>query len=121
MPEPSSNLLARCISIDLEVDPSSARVFAFAAVKGNQSEPLIFRGGDPAPALQRLDAFVSGYDYLIGHNILRFDLPHLVALRPRLAALGKSPIDTLWINPLAFPRNPYHHLVKHYHDGRLQT
>src|SRR5690606_37498656 len=29
--------------------------------------------------------------------------------------------DTLWLNPLAFPRNPYHHLVKHYHDGRLQA
>lgn len=33
----------------------------------------------------------------------------------------RSPIDTLWLNPLAFPRNPYHHLVKHYHDGRLAT
>ena len=32
-----------------------------------------------------------------------------------------APIDTLWLNPLAFPRNPYHHLVKHYHDGRLAT
>lgn len=29
-----------------------------------------------------------------------------------------APIDTLWLNPLAFPRNPYHHLVKHYQDGR---
>ncbi len=23
------------------------------------------------------------------------------------------------LNPLAFPRNPYHHLVKHYQDGQL--
>jgi len=30
-------------------------------------------------------------------------------------------IDTLWLNPLAFPRNPYHHLVKHFQDGRLQV
>lgn len=28
-------------------------------------------------------------------------------------------IDTLWLNPLAFPKNPYHRLVKHYQDGRL--
>jgi ATP-dependent DNA helicase RecQ len=35
--------------------------------------------------------------------------------------LGAAPIDTLWLNPLAFPRNPYHHLVKHYQDGRLQA
>ena len=30
-------------------------------------------------------------------------------------------MDTLWLNPLAFPRNPYRHLVKHYQDGRLQA
>ncbi|TCS59610.1 ATP-dependent DNA helicase RecQ [Primorskyibacter sedentarius] len=36
-----------------------------------------------------------------------------------MAKLAEAPIDTLWLNPLAFPRNPYHHLVKHYHDGRL--
>ena len=41
-------------------------------------------------------------------------------MRPRLAKLAEAPIDTLWLNPLAFPRNPYHHLVKHYHDGRLR-
>ena len=26
----------------------------------------------------------------------------------------------MWLNPLAFPRNPYHHLVKHYQDGQLK-
>ncbi|TIX77183.1 MAG: ATP-dependent DNA helicase RecQ, partial [Mesorhizobium sp.] len=46
---------------------------------------------------------------------------HLVAVRPGLANIFRSPIDTLWLNPLAFPRNPYHHLVKHYLDGRLQA
>ena len=35
--------------------------------------------------------------------------------------LAKPPIDTLWLNPLAFPRNPYHRLVKHYQDGRLKA
>ena len=29
-------------------------------------------------------------------------------------------MDTLRLNPLAFPRNPYHYLVKHYQDGSLQ-
>ena len=28
-------------------------------------------------------------------------------------------VDTLRLNPLAFPRHPYHHLVKHYKDGGL--
>ncbi len=73
------------------------------------------------PALDRLETASADVDHLIGHNILRHDLPHLAAARPRLAKLTRSPIDTLWLNPLAFPRNPYHHLVKHYHDGRLQA
>ena len=29
-------------------------------------------------------------------------------------------MDTLHLSPLAFPSNPYHHLVKHYQDGRLK-
>ena len=29
-------------------------------------------------------------------------------------------VDTLWLNPLAFPRNPYHRLVKHYQEGQLK-
>ncbi len=70
-------------------------------------------------ALDRLEADLGDTRHLIGHNILLHDLPHLAAMRPMLARLAEAPIDTLWLNPLAFPRNPYHHLVKHYHDGRL--
>ena len=29
-------------------------------------------------------------------------------------------MDTLRLNPLAFPRNPYHYLVKHYQDGQIR-
>ncbi len=114
-------LLGNCVSLDLEVDPRTARLFAFAAVRTGDGEVCRHSGGDFGPALVRLEAFCEGADHLIGHNILRHDLPHLVAQRPRLTAMGRSVIDTLWLNPLAFPRNPYHHLVKHYHDGRLQA
>ncbi len=82
---------------------------------------MAWRGGGLAAALDRLEAFCGQADHLVGHNILRHDLPHLVANRAALARLGASVVDTLWLNPLAFPRNPYHHLVKHYHDGRLQS
>ena len=111
--------LAACVSIDLEVDPKFARLFAFAAVRGEAA--LVHKGGPLEAALDRLNALCDGAAHLVGHNILRHDLPHLVANRARLAGLGTAPIDTLWLNPLAFPRNPYHHLVKHYHDGRLQV
>ncbi len=71
--------------------------------------------------METLEKRAGAYRHLIGHNIIRFDLPHLVANRPNLSRLGQAPIDTLWLNPLAFPRNPYHHLVKHHHDGRLNA
>jgi ATP-dependent DNA helicase RecQ len=35
-------------------------------------------------------------------------------LAPRLALHDKPVVDTLYLSPLAFPENPYHHLVKDY-------
>ena len=121
MPEASDKFLTRCVSVDLEVDPRTARIFAFAAVRHDLAQPIVSGKGDFGNALDLLEETLADTDYLIGHNILRHDLPYLVASRSRLAALVKGPIDTLWLNPLAFPRNPYHHLVKHYQDGRLQA
>ena len=114
-----AQFLSCCVSVDLEVDPKSARLFAFAAVRGDAA--LVHNRGALEPALDRLEAFCDRAAHLIGHNILRHDLPHLVANRTRLVGLGAAPVDTLWLNPLAFPRNPYHHLVKHYQDGRLKV
>lgn len=111
--------LSRCVSLDLEIDPTSARLFDFAAVNGDAA--IRHNGGSLDHSLDRLEAFCKKADYIVGHNILGHDIPHLVANRARLAILGAAPVDTLWLNPLAFPRNPYHHLVKHYHDGRLRA
>ena len=71
-------------------------------------------------ALARLDELASGTDFLLGHNLIKFDLPHLTAAAPDLRLLELPAVDTLWLNPLAFPRNPYHHLVKHYQNGQLK-
>lgn len=117
---PAAHLLQRCVSVDLEVDPTSATVFAFAAVRSGG--PSIVAGkGNIENGLDRLERELGDAAHVLGHNIIRHDLPHLVAMRPKLAPAFGAPIDTLWLNPLAFPRNPYHHLVKHYHDGRLQA
>ena len=94
---------------------------SFAGVASDGAAVVVHRRGDAANALAKLEARAGDFAYLIGHNIIRFDLPHLVANRPGLSRLGVAPIDTLWLNPLAFPRNPYHHLVKHHHDGRLNV
>ena len=114
-------LLQRCLSIDLEVDPSTAVVFAFAAVTAGEKPAIVGRRGATAVAFELLERELADAPHILGHNIIRHDLPHLVALRPRLVQAFEAPIDTLWLNPLAFPRNPYHRLVKHYHDGRLQA
>jgi ATP-dependent DNA helicase RecQ len=121
MPRDPSGILSRCLSIDLEVDPKEAQIFAFAAVSEGEGEGTFHQKGDQRAALEKLDLFCAGFAHIIGHNVLRHDLPHLMAVSPRFAKLADGPIDTLWLNPLAFPRNPYHHLVKHYHDGRLQS
>jgi ATP-dependent DNA helicase RecQ len=115
------DFLKYCLSLDLEIEPTAARLFAFAAITSDGAAVVTYKKGDAGKALGLLDREARHYRHIIGHNIIRFDLPHLVANRPNLARLGAAPIDTLWLNPLAFPRNPYHHLVKHYHDGRLNA
>ena len=57
--------------------------------------------------------------FLLGHNIIKFDIPHLRATSPSLELLNLPVVDTLWLNPLAYPKRPYHRLVKHYKDGGL--
>ena len=115
----SDRFAAGCVALDLEVSPKDNRIHAFAAVYDDGSSFLHRRGG-LASALARLDAFAADATYLLGHNIIAFDLPHLQAVKPDLRLLKLPPLDTLWLNPLAFPRNPYHNLVKHYHDGQLK-
>jgi ATP-dependent DNA helicase RecQ len=111
--------LGVCVSLDLEIDPTTGRLFAFAATRGGDEAPLVHSGGNLAAALRSLDSYCSGADFLVGHNIIDHDLAHLAAADQGLALLALPAIDTLRLNPLAFPRNPYHRLVKHYRDGRL--
>ncbi len=113
------DLLSRCLSIDLEVDPKTARVFAFAAVRHDERPAINSRSGLLELHLDQLEEAIQDVEHPIGHNFLHYDMEYLIAARPRLSRVMQAPIDTLRLNPLAFPRNPYHHLVKHYQDGRL--
>jgi len=113
--------LERCLSVDLEVDPSKAEIFDLAAVRFGPGPAVVAGKGRLQQSLDKLEAALKTTSYIIGHNVLRHDIEHLLAARPRLRDKMMAPIDTLWLNPLAFPRNPYHHLVKHHHDGRLHA
>ena len=113
------------LSLDLEVVKRNGRIRAFAAVRSDTGRSFEFHGGKfdggkLMAALAKLDTFAAGVDALLGHNLIAFDLPHLKAVQPNLRLLRLPAVDTLRLNPLAFPRNPYHHLVKHYQDGQLK-
>ena len=110
----------RCISVDLEVGKTDACIHQFAAVQGDTNLAFTFLKGNLTRALEELDAFAKDAAFLLGHNLVAFDLPHLAAAKPDLHLLKLPAVDTLQLNPLAFPRNPYHHLVKHYQNGQLQ-
>ncbi len=117
LPEP----LAHCVSIDLEVNPDSKTITAIGAFRPDLNQPLSqsapLRLGEDA--IQNLNRITRNADFILGHNILDFDLPHLQHAGPDAPLLQLPVIDTLRLNPLAFPRNPYHHLVKHYKDPDL--
>ena len=108
------------LSVDLEIGRESGRIRAIGAVRTDTGKSLMSSRGGSARALLQLDAFADGASFLLGHNLIAFDLPHLAAAKPDLRILGLPAIDTLRLSPLAFPRNPYHHLVKHYQDGGLK-
>lgn len=107
------------VAIDLEVGRESGRIHQLAGMRGDESDKLTFPPGRLNDALAALDRLADGVDCVLGHNVIAFDLPQLRAVQPNLRLLDKPAIDTLRLNPLAFPRNPYHHLVKHYQDGEL--
>ena len=113
--------LSRCVSVDLEVEPNSGRILSFAVIRPATTDICDYRKGDLAAALRGLDEYAAGAEFVLGHNVIEHDLPYLREASSGLRLLTKPPIDTLWLNPLAFPRNPYHRLVKHYKDGRLQA
>ena len=122
MTDNSSQLLRRCLSLDLEVSVRERRIRAFAGVRPDFDQSLVYPAARDslATAFAKLDELSRGADFLLGHNLIAFDLPHLKAANPGLRLLRLPAVDTLRLNPLAFPRNPYHHLVKHYQDGQLK-
>ncbi|WP_419921266.1 RecQ family ATP-dependent DNA helicase [Candidatus Poriferisodalis sp.] len=145
MDSPRNEELLRCLALDLEVSRHDERIYALAGVRADTGHSVVWakksRSADPPDecvvayegdeiiwtktaksanqALAELDNLAHGADFVVGHNLIHFDLPRMQAAVPELRLLGLPAVDTLWLNPLAFPRNPYHRLVKHYKDARL--
>jgi len=74
------------------------------------------RGAGFERAHRELVGWMRPGDVLVGHNLHRFDRPAIEEREPGSPLLRMPTLDTLELSVLAFPRRPYHRLVK---DDRL--
>jgi len=103
--------MSKITFIDTEIAPQGEIVLDIGAVK---------EGGGQYhhPSIKGFIQFITGSDYICGHNILQHDLRYLSSAMSEAEINEAGIIDTLLLSPLLFPKNPYHALVK---DDKLQT
>ena len=97
--------------IDTEIEPKSRKILDIGCVKGNGNS---FHSN----SINDLTTFLSGTEFICGHNILNHDLKYI---QKAVDGAGINPskiIDTLFLSPLLFPTKPYHALLK---DDKLQS
>ena len=109
------------LALDLEVGRENGRINALAAVRSHTGLAFHRKLGSEIKSSfwRELEAFAEDSEFLVGHNLIAFDLPWLQAAKAELNLFRLPILDTLRLSPLAFPRNPYHRLVKHYKDGGI--
>src|ERR1035441_4440519 len=105
-------LMRRALLLDLEVS-HQGNILKLGAVCGEVSFARS-RGHNLASALDELAALGTNARFVLGHNLVRFDLPILREAAPRHPLLKLPIIDTLVLSPICFPETPYHRLVKDY-------
>lgn len=99
------------LSFDLEVTRDGKFRHLGAIFSGN----VLDLKENKDDAIMQLDRMAENAELILGHNILDFDLLWLSEQRISPQTLLNKPIiDTLYLSPLSFPANPYHHLVKDY-------
>ncbi|MDD3527937.1 MAG: RecQ family ATP-dependent DNA helicase, partial [Bacteroidales bacterium] len=96
---------------DSEIAPKQRQVVDIGCVKNDGST---FHSS----SLAEFVGFLSGTQYVCGHNILRHDLLYLGKALAGAGVNTKNAIDTLFLSPLLFPARPYHALLK---DDKLQS
>ncbi|MFC1882237.1 hypothetical protein ACFL2S_12195, partial [Thermodesulfobacteriota bacterium] len=108
-------IFANYVSIDLEIHPENNDLLKIGAVPSEGQENLCYKGKFDIPSsMKKLDEFCNNAEFVLGHNISSHDIPWLKQHFPKLQLLSLPVIDTLYLSPLAFPKNPYHRLVKDY-------
>jgi ATP-dependent DNA helicase RecQ len=105
----------RCLCLDIETAfDDLLTIHKLAAWRADTNEGFSLAGRQIAAAIPRLDTLTEGAAFVLGHNIVRHDLPALARVYPGLKLNQLPAVDTLELSPLAFPANPYHSLVKDY-------
>ena len=114
----TAHRLTGLLSIDLE---GNETIGAIGAVRTDRADTFVWRGDRKGlrTAFGALEEFADGAAFPVGHNIIEHDLNLLAGHVPDLNLLALPAIDTLYLSPLAFPENPYHHLVKQYQEPAL--
>ena len=105
----------RCICVDIETAANDVLdLHKFAAWRADTQESVCLTGNQIGSSLARIDGITEGAAFVLGHNVVRHDLPCLARRYPSLKLNRLPAVDTLELSPLAFPANPYHRLVKDY-------
>ena len=97
--------MARITYIDAEVEHRTLRIKDLGAINNAGGE---FHSG-------KMDAFIhflSGTEYICGHNIIHHDLKYIGQHLSSLGVSSEHFIDTLYWSALLFPSRPYHALLK---------
>ncbi|AYL96174.1 RecQ family ATP-dependent DNA helicase [Mucilaginibacter celer] len=97
--------------VDTEINPKNDRIMDIGAIKDNESA---FHN----PSEIEFGRFISGVQFICGHNILNHDIKYIGRIIADVGINGLNIIDTLFLSPLLFPANPYHALLK---DDKLQS
>ena len=105
----------KCLCLDLETAVESNVIHKVGAWRPDTNRHVLLTGKFSASeAVKKLNDLTSGAAFVLGHNITEHDLPVLRQWQPELHLLDLPVVDTLFLSPIAFPRNPYHSLVKDY-------
>lgn len=104
--------LRHALLLDLEVS-HQGKILKLGAVLG---ELTLARSGGAsiAAVVTELNKLGEGAECLLGHNLVRHDLPVLRERAAEMPILRLPVVDTLVLSPICFPENPYHRLVKDY-------
>ncbi|HMW16582.1 MAG TPA: RecQ family ATP-dependent DNA helicase [Accumulibacter sp.] len=105
----------KCLCLDIETAIDNALdIHKFAAWRADTQASVVLQGKQIPLALEKIDALTEGAAFVLGHNVVRHDLPALATRFPSLRLNQLPAVDTLALSPIAFPANPYHSLVKDY-------